>query len=218
MSRGRTILHEAVVLIRRHLPAGEDGLWAVINTAGLCCKGRLENQENSHWDAMLRHNVIGALRTARTFIPLLRNKKGRLINLGMNNNITSGLVAYTAARYAVEGASLALRQEIAPYGIHIITLQPNGITLEKIFAPPKIDDLIKSDDHTALEIQQPANRYLEYNLSVLPAQSMRMIEEALLSKSPKQNYKLTPDGKINLFNHTAVLVRNKIFHSKLQVS
>ncbi|KAJ9599373.1 hypothetical protein L9F63_010135 [Diploptera punctata] len=170
---------------------------------------------------MLRHNVIGALRTARTFIPLLRNKKGRLINLGMNNNITSGLVAYTAARYAVEGASLALRQEIAPYGIHIITLQPNGIHSEEKYLLKQKNmsvDLIKSDDHTALEIQQPANRYLEYNLSVLPAQSMRMIEEALLSKSPKQNYKLTPDGKINLFNHTAVLVRNKIFHSKLQVS
>ncbi|KDR21364.1 D-beta-hydroxybutyrate dehydrogenase, mitochondrial, partial [Zootermopsis nevadensis] len=71
------LLHEAVVLIRRYLPAGEDGLWAVLNTAGLCCKGRLENQENCHWDAMLKYNVIGALRTARTFIPLLKNKRGK---------------------------------------------------------------------------------------------------------------------------------------------
>ena len=68
---------------------------------------------------------------------------GRLINLGMDiahtSNVGSGLVAYTAARYAVEGASMALRQEIAVHGMHIITLQPNGLTLEKIFAPLRIE-------------------------------------------------------------------------------
>jgi NAD(P)-dependent dehydrogenase (short-subunit alcohol dehydrogenase family) len=56
------------------------GLWAVLNTACLCCKGRLENQESSHWDAMLKYNVIGTLRTARTFMPLLKNKRGKSIH------------------------------------------------------------------------------------------------------------------------------------------
>lgn len=51
----------------------------MLNTAGLCCKGRLENQENSHWDAMLKYNVVGTLRTARTFLPLLKNKRGKSI-------------------------------------------------------------------------------------------------------------------------------------------
>lgn len=67
------------------------GLWAVLNTAGLCCKGRLEHQENSHWDAMLKYNVVGTLRTARTFLPLLKNKRGKSMHskLSMNDTPTS---------------------------------------------------------------------------------------------------------------------------------
>jgi NAD(P)-dependent dehydrogenase (short-subunit alcohol dehydrogenase family) len=53
------------------------GLWAVLNTACLCCRGRLESQDSSHWDALLKYNVIGTLRTARTFMPLLKNKSGK---------------------------------------------------------------------------------------------------------------------------------------------
>jgi NAD(P)-dependent dehydrogenase (short-subunit alcohol dehydrogenase family) len=51
----------------------------------------------------------------------------------------SGLVAYTAVRYAVEGASKALCHEMAPHGIHVITLQPNGIALENVFAAPRTE-------------------------------------------------------------------------------
>jgi NAD(P)-dependent dehydrogenase (short-subunit alcohol dehydrogenase family) len=54
-------------------------------------------------------------------------------------NPGSGLVAYTAVRYAVEGASKALRHEMAPQGIHVITLQPNGTAIEKLFAAPRIE-------------------------------------------------------------------------------
>jgi NAD(P)-dependent dehydrogenase (short-subunit alcohol dehydrogenase family) len=67
---------------------------------------------------------------------------GRLINMGASNhsnNPGSGLVAYTAARYAVEGASMALCHEMAPHGIHVITLQPNGGASDKIFAAPRIE-------------------------------------------------------------------------------
>lgn len=53
------------------------GLWAVVNTAGSCCRGRLDAQEASQWEALLRVNVVGALKTARAFLPLLRHAKGQ---------------------------------------------------------------------------------------------------------------------------------------------
>ncbi|PSN49093.1 hypothetical protein C0J52_13645 [Blattella germanica] len=151
---------------------------------------------------MLKHNVVGTLRTARTFMHLLKNKKG------------NGLVAYTAARFAVEGASSALRHEMAPHGIHIITLQPNGIALEKIFAAPRIEEPVKAEGHTALDMQHPVNRYLDYNPSVLPSQAMRMLEEALLSKTPKENYQLLPQRRLNSLNHKMASVRNKFISSQ----
>ena len=55
------------------------GLWAVINTAGSPCRGRLENQDSPYWDAVMKQNVTGTLKVAKTFLPLLRNKKGKRI-------------------------------------------------------------------------------------------------------------------------------------------
>jgi NAD(P)-dependent dehydrogenase (short-subunit alcohol dehydrogenase family) len=56
-----------------------------------------------------------------------------------SNNPGTGLVAYIAARYAVEGASRALCHEMAAHNIHVITLQPNGVASDKVFAPPHIE-------------------------------------------------------------------------------
>nr|CAD7440818.1 unnamed protein product [Timema bartmani] len=171
------------------------GLWAVVNTAGLCCRGRLEQQDNAHWDTTLKHNVIGTLRTARTFLPLLRNKKGRLLTLGMDvsrpdADAHSGLVAYIAARYAVEGASVALRHEIAAQDVRVITLHPEGLSTEKLFGVPSIGNTINQD--TVVELGLSNNKYVEYDVSVLPSQAIRVIEEALLSKTPQDSYRLLP--------------------------
>lgn len=112
----------------------------MINTSGLSYRGRLEQQDIVHWDAMLKTNVVGVLRTSRTFQALLRNTNGRIINFGIpDNRSEAGLVAYTATRYAVEGASNALRQEFAPLGIHVITLRPTGVTPELLFTSPKLN-------------------------------------------------------------------------------
>lgn len=99
----------------------------------------MEQQDISHWDAIFKTNLVGVLRTARTFQGLLRHTGGRLITFGAVNE-EAGLVAYTAARYGVEGASKALSQELAPLGIKVITLKPNGITADLMFSIPKLTE------------------------------------------------------------------------------
>jgi hypothetical protein len=61
-----------------------------------------------------------------------------------------------------------------------------------------------------LEIQYPANKYLDYSPSVLPPQAMRMLEEALLSKSPKHNYQLLPQVRFNYLHHSMAIMKNKM--------
>lgn len=109
----------------------------MVNTNGLSYKGRLDQQDISHWDAILKTNVVGVLRTARTFQNLLKNTSGRILTLGASNCEDSGLVAYTAARYGVEGASHALRKEFAPLGVKIVTLNPGPSQAETMFVSPK---------------------------------------------------------------------------------
>lgn len=148
------LLHEAADIIRAHLPAGEDGeifyplisqffkvlvsgLWAVINTTGLIYRGRLDQQDITHWEAMFKTNVVGVLRTARAFQGLLRNTSGRIVTIGPEDCSEGGLVAYASTRYAVLGASDALRKELAPTGIKVVTLEPKGFRTEDLYVIPK---------------------------------------------------------------------------------
>lgn len=113
-------------------------MWAIVNTSGLAYRGRLDQQDITHWDAMLKTNVVGILRVVRKFQNFLRNAGGRVITLGITENLSTGLVAYIASRYAVEGASKALRQELTPMGIKVVTINPEGIMPELLFSTPKI--------------------------------------------------------------------------------
>jgi len=56
------------------------GLWAVVNTADVCLKGRIEMQESAQWETLFKTNVFGTLKAARTFYPLLASQKGTLID------------------------------------------------------------------------------------------------------------------------------------------
>jgi hypothetical protein len=67
-----------------------------------------------------------------------------------------------------------------------------------------------------LEIQHPANRYVDYNPQILPPQAMRILEEALLSKSPKQNYQLLPHSRFNSLNNNLLIMKNKIMSAQIK--
>lgn len=149
------VLREATEAIGAHLNASERGrkeffswynnfltfycffagITAVINTAGSVVRGRIENQDSSHWEGMFKTNVLGSLRIARAFIGLLRPTRGRLIYFGACNP-GDGLVAFTASRVAVEGCVEALRTELQTYGISVVALDSHGVPAESLFKAP----------------------------------------------------------------------------------
>jgi len=178
------LLHESVDIIRAHLPAGKDGLWAVINTSGICYRGRVEQQDISHWETTLKINVVGLLRVARTYQTLLRSSNGRLLTIGSTDCEESGLVAYTASKYAVQGASNALRQELSNSGIKVITLNPNGIASEVMYATPKV--CTTQDGNISVDL----SGCLDYQPTALSTCGLQQIAVALSCSKPKPNYTL----------------------------
>lgn len=66
-------------------------------------------------------NVLGAFATVRTFLPLLRKSRGRVVLMGS----VSGLVAlplagpYAASKFALEALADALRGELLPFGVRV---------------------------------------------------------------------------------------------------
>ncbi|XP_044755070.1 D-beta-hydroxybutyrate dehydrogenase, mitochondrial-like [Coccinella septempunctata] len=174
------LIQEAADIIRAHLQAGEDGLWAVINTTGLIYRGRLDQQDISHWEAMFKTNLVGVLRTSRAFQGLPRNTSGRIVTIGREECSDGGFVSYAATRYAVLGATDALRKELAPTGIKVISLEPKGFHTEDLYVIPKPR---KNSEQT--EISVDINGCLEYYPKALPSYSLQILDVCLTTRNPK---------------------------------
>ncbi|XP_011874136.1 PREDICTED: D-beta-hydroxybutyrate dehydrogenase, mitochondrial [Vollenhovia emeryi] len=142
--------------VRAKLPAGEDGLWAVVHTGGLVLPGVIEKQTSSMWESMLRYNLVAPLRTARVFIPLLRIKRGRIVLLGdsetsYGGKVGSGLVAFSASRRAVEGAAEALKSELHSSGVDVVLLKPPPVNPLVLYASPVLKTVDVESGVTASE-------------------------------------------------------------------
>ncbi|XP_037038373.1 3 beta-hydroxysteroid dehydrogenase dhs-16 [Bradysia coprophila] len=181
------VLKEATEAMGAHLNAGERGILAVINTAGIVHRGRIENQDSLQWETMFKTNVLGSLRTARAFTGLLKPTRGRLIYFGAGNE-GDGLVAYTASRSAVDGCADALRMELQPFGISVIALDSHGVPAESLYRSP-----------IPFHATDNADAPTQYSAEVLTQRALGVIENALWDVCPNERYHLAvPYSKFSI--------------------
>lgn len=107
-------------------PKCPNGLWGVINNAGVLRSGALEIMPISHWQLQMNVNVLGIAIVTRTFFPLLLKAKGRVVNIASvaGRFATAGTSGYNASKFAVEGLSDSWRREFKIWGIKVILIEP----------------------------------------------------------------------------------------------
>jgi len=101
----------------------------LINNAGYCVFGAIEENSEAEARDMFDVNVFGTLWMTQAILPVFRGQgKGHIIQLssvlGINSLPTMGL--YAATKFAVEGFSEALQAEVADFGIHVTLVEPNS--------------------------------------------------------------------------------------------
>jgi len=133
----------AFTLVRDNLKG--QGLWALINNAGVLRSGILECCPISDWELQYQVNVIGIARTSKRFLPLIRKAKGRIINIASvaGRLATPGVSSYNASKFAVEGLSDAWRRELARWGVKVIIIEP-GIMKTNLWDNPLSPAIINS--------------------------------------------------------------------------
>lgn len=101
----------------------------LINNAGMGISGSVENTSERDFDSISDVNFKGTYNCIRFGLPLLRQSKGRLVNVSS----VAGAIAipyqafYSATKAAVLSLSDALRNEVRPFGVKVLAVLPGDV-------------------------------------------------------------------------------------------
>lgn len=121
----------------------------LINNAGFGLMGAVEESADKDVRRMYDTNVFGLLNVTRAVLPTMRaQRQGHVINISSIGGYrgAAGFGVYSSTKFAVEGISEALRDELKPLGIHVTVVEPGYFRTDfldassLIVAPDVIDD------------------------------------------------------------------------------
>ncbi|MGH8529657.1 MAG: SDR family oxidoreductase [Nevskiales bacterium] len=100
----------------------------LVNNAGFAAMGPLVELPLAQLRKQYETNVFAPIALVQAALPLLQ-RGARVVNIGSVSGIltTPFSGAYCSTKAALHSLSDALRLELAPFGIHVITVQPGGI-------------------------------------------------------------------------------------------
>ena len=104
-------------------------LQAVVNNAGIAVAGPLEYVPLEDVRRQFDVNVFGALAVTQAALPLLRKTHGRILFISsISGQIAPPFVGpYAASKFALEALADSLRIELAPFGMHVVVVQPGDV-------------------------------------------------------------------------------------------
>jgi NAD(P)-dependent dehydrogenase (short-subunit alcohol dehydrogenase family) len=131
----------------------------VVNNAGYGHFGMIEELSEDAVRAQLETNVFGALWVTQAALPIMRAQgSGHIIQVSSIGGITAftGTGAYHASKWALEGFSQSLAQEVAGFGIHVTLIEPGGYSTD--WAGPSATRSEESPAYAAVREAQATRR------------------------------------------------------------
>lgn len=172
---------------------------ALFNNAGILIAGAVEDLTNDMMAQQFSTNVFGPMQLTREVLPMMRKQgHGRIIQ----NSSILGVVtlpyygAYNASKFALEGFSLSLRQELMNTNIHVSIINPGPIqsTLRKNAHDTYQETIAKdqsghhADDYKRLEKDYFTPGSTSHKLQLHPQAVTNKLMHALTSRHPKIHY------------------------------
>jgi NAD(P)-dependent dehydrogenase (short-subunit alcohol dehydrogenase family) len=125
----RAAVFEAVR--RAHQQFGR--LDVVVNNAGYGQFGFVEELSEADARDQIETNLFGALWVTQAALPFLRKQgSGHILQVSSIGGVTAfaGIGIYHASKWALEGLSQALAQEVAGFGIKVTLIEPTGYSTD----------------------------------------------------------------------------------------
>jgi NAD(P)-dependent dehydrogenase (short-subunit alcohol dehydrogenase family) len=105
------------------------GIDVLVNNAGIGYFAAIEEGEVAEVRKMFEVNVFGLTAMIQAVLPGMRKgRSGCIVNVASLGGLRGfpALGQYNATKFAVEGLSEALRQEVEPLGIRVMVVEPSG--------------------------------------------------------------------------------------------
>lgn len=197
-------IDRAAEVIGEHV--GDRGLDALANVAGIGMAVPLEVVDSESLRRIFEVNVIGQMALTRAMTPLVRIAEGRIVFVGsIGDRLTVPFAGpLTASKAAIASLSDTLRQELAPWGIQVILVEPASIHTPAVDAM-NAEVQRTSEGFSAAHAQLYGESYRGVLAKFLeqeehgspPEVAAETIVKALTDSRPKPRY-LTGDGATKL--------------------
>ena len=169
----------------------------LFNNAGIAVFGAVEEVDDALLRDQLDVNLFGPLAVVRAVLPGMRaRRQGRVIQMSSLGGRVAfpGLGAYHASKWALEGASISMAQEVAPLGIKVTIVEP-GDFRTPVLGPERMPTATPIDDYatTSGQVRQ-AVANLDGNQPGDPRKLAAAILEVVGSHDPPRHLVLGPDA------------------------
>ena len=184
----------------------------LINNAGYGLGGFFEDVSEREFRDQMETNFFGVLEVTRRALPLMRktsaNSDGaKIINISsvQGRAPVPGLGAYATSKWAMEGFSEALYHELAPFGIHVVIVEPGSYQTE----------IFTSNAHVAKQAENAESPYRRFSEAFKrkidsmtkggavgmgddPEVVAELIEKIVESRSPKLRYIVGKQARLRI--------------------
>lgn len=188
-------------------------LYGIINNAGIAIGGVLEETNIEDLRHLLEVNVIGLHAVTKTFLPLIRKNKGRILNIGSPAGFYTGPCrgAYAASKYAVRALTETLRLELLPLGVRVSHIIPDGINTainDKITSQiEEYQNRRTKDISDAYKTYMRSDSQLRTKSTLTSLDVAKTVYRALNSRRPKSQYFISENVK-NIYKRALLSKRD----------
>lgn len=178
----------------------------LINNAGVAYVAVMAEIRIDDLRKQFETNVFGAVRVTQAVLPAMRERRrGRILNISsIAGKIASPLMGpYASSKFALEGLSDSLRLELAPFGIHVVVIEPG-------FIPTNMQNasLGLSAEYAARAEKSPyaavyrafrhAWKKTTSTARATPEDCARVVLRALLDTPPRARYTVTRRARVGV--------------------
>ena len=168
---------------------------ALVNNAGIGGGRAVEETEIEEVREIFETNYFGNVNVLRAVTPIMRKQKaGRIVTVGsLAGRVVMGCHAhYSASKWAMEGLSEALAQEMAEFNVKVAIIEP-GCVLTPIWGKGSLP----TEPSPYLKSLSRLGRFFEFGLRrpAMPTDVAGAIEHAIESDKPHFRYPVGPDAE-----------------------